>query len=609
MKQVYQINEDSRLRGSDKFRCFVWILFFFIAPQVSFAQIPPTQVTQIPVGKQNNLEKQLDIQIILDFSGSMNALMDGVKKIDAARNALATTLADIPQTTQVSFRVYGNNYSIKQKDLSCKDSTLLIPFGPVNKPTFINEASRIFPSGMTPIAHSLEQAAVDLKARPNYRHMIILISDGEETCEGNPAAVALSMKTAGIDVKIYSIGFGVNDIARQQLQGVSNNTGGKYFDAHSISSLQQSLKQISQETVPKKQALNERLGNFKVKGGDNYETAVPIDSNMLGKDFSFTHHIKKGAPEFFYLDVPAGYTLKVTGSTGEKSVKIDDFNRATEKTSSSPFLYLEVGNFDRKKITSIYSHNANQTKWIQVPSHSLNSNSKTLRYFIVVGKKDGSSYDIHKNSRIKVELIDHTDVGSNTDAAEDVMANPPQIEIDKEYTAHLSDNDKEDVFKVVGFKRGDILEVFAMPMHPKSRLTLVGIFDGFRTKHGKSAYPPNDGAPVRSQLTIPEDGDYYLKFKFSWHGNHITAYKIKVKKLSAVVEKKEEVPTYQPKKEKPVSKKMLQQPASTRSPAIPEEKVYQYFLKKPVMITLLIETGIIMILSLVIYFLIKFRKK
>lgn len=588
-------------------------LFVLSNSQIAFTQTPPNQVTQIPVGDQSNLEKPLDIQIILDLSGSMNALMDGTKKIDAARNALASTLNDIPANTEVAFRVYGNNYSIKQKDLSCQDSTLLIPFSPVNKSQFVTSANQLIPNGMTPIAFSLEKAALDLQTRAQNRHMIILISDGEETCEGDPAAVAAKMKANGIDVKIYSIGFGVNDIARQQLQGVSMNTGGKYFDANSIQSLQESLKQISQETVPQKAAIIERKGNFKVKGGDNYETAVPIDANMLGEEFSFTHHIKKGAPEFFYIDVPAGYTLKVTGSTGENAVEIDEFNQATEKNNGDPFLYVEVEDFDRKMLASIYTHDANFTRWIRIPSFSKRMNTEHSRYYIVVGKKEGNYNDIHKNSRIKVELIDHTDANTQTDASEDVMSNPPTIEIDQEYTAHLSDNDKEDVFKISGFKKGEVLELFAIPMDPNSRLTMEGIYDSYRTEIGRAAYPPNDGAPVKTKVTIPQDGDLFIKFKFSWHGDHITKYKFKVSKLdvSSAPTEKNSPPTYQPKTKnnQPDMAKQLKVKVSGTKTIVTEEKAWKYFFKKPVLITLLIQDGIILLLILSVYLLAKSRSK
>ena len=50
--------------------------------------------------------------------------------------------------------------------------------------------ARATPRGQTPLTYSLEQAAQDFGATSDEERVIILVSDGEETCGGDPAAAA-----------------------------------------------------------------------------------------------------------------------------------------------------------------------------------------------------------------------------------------------------------------------------------------------------------------------------------------------------------------------------------------------------------------------------------
>ena len=69
------------------------------------------------------------------------------------------------------------------------------------------EASRLTPYGYTPIADSLLKAGDDLQAIEADSRMIILITDGEETCGGDPIATAKHLCEMGIKLETNIIGF------------------------------------------------------------------------------------------------------------------------------------------------------------------------------------------------------------------------------------------------------------------------------------------------------------------------------------------------------------------------------------------------------------------
>ena len=60
---------------------------------------------------------------------------------------------------------------------------------------------------------------------------IVLVSDGIETCGGDPVAAAEELNRSGIEVEIDVVGFGVPDDEADQLRDVASAGGGEYFDA------------------------------------------------------------------------------------------------------------------------------------------------------------------------------------------------------------------------------------------------------------------------------------------------------------------------------------------------------------------------------------------
>ena len=84
------------------------------------------------------------------------------------------------------------------------------------------------PRGDTPIAYSLKEGAKDL-GDDGKRH-IILVSDGEETCSSDPCQEIRELVAGGISLQIDTVGFGVEDKARQQLSCIAEAGGGSYYE-------------------------------------------------------------------------------------------------------------------------------------------------------------------------------------------------------------------------------------------------------------------------------------------------------------------------------------------------------------------------------------------
>jgi Ca-activated chloride channel homolog len=180
--------------------------------------------------------------LVLDSSGSMKEPdASGSTKIAAAKQALNTVVDKLPEDAPVGLRVYGATVFEKSDQGACSDSQLVVPIGPADKPALKQAIGGYKPYGETPIAYSLKQAAKDVGTEG--QRTILLVSDGEETCDPDPCAVAKVIHDQGIDLKIDVVGLHVDAAAKEHLTCIAKAGGGKYYDADDAADLTATLDQ------------------------------------------------------------------------------------------------------------------------------------------------------------------------------------------------------------------------------------------------------------------------------------------------------------------------------------------------------------------------------
>lgn len=234
--------------------------------------------------------KSSGLEIIVDVSGSMNEAISGKSKMNIAKEVLTTTINGIPDTSFVGLRVYGDQGTVAEKN--CTDTRLLAPIAKINKTDLISKINSLTPKGWTPIDYSLRQSKNDFN--PEYGKVIILISDGEETCGGDPCAAIKELKNSGFDVTVHTVGFDVGDVAEKQLKCIADATGGEYKSAKNASELAESLRVFSTRAFQ----------NFQTAGGTTAGTgftdAPLVTAGKFGGDVLieenkfYKFNVKKG---------------------------------------------------------------------------------------------------------------------------------------------------------------------------------------------------------------------------------------------------------------------------------------------------------------------------
>lgn len=181
--------------------------------------------------------------LVLDSSGSMKEKVGGDTKIAIAKSALNVVVDKLPVNAQVGLRVYGATVFDRSDTGACTDSQLVVPIGTDNRAALRREIATYKPYGETPISYSLKQAAKDLGE--NGARTIVLVSDGEETCDVDPCVTAANLAKQGINLKIDVIGLRVNAKARAQLQCVADRGNGTYYDADNKQQIEESLDKLA----------------------------------------------------------------------------------------------------------------------------------------------------------------------------------------------------------------------------------------------------------------------------------------------------------------------------------------------------------------------------
>lgn len=196
-------------------------------------------------------QKQTNVVVLLDASGSMAGRVDGYTKMTLAKNAILRFANSLPKGTNVSLRVYGHEGSNQRKDkeVSCKSTEQVYPLTPFKKDSFERSLHKFQPTGYTPIALAIEKAAQDLKGQDGNNNIVYIVSDGIETCGGDPVASAKSLHTSNIKPIVNIIGFDVDKSGQQALKEVAEAGGGEYATVEDDGDLRDYFDQQQRELV------------------------------------------------------------------------------------------------------------------------------------------------------------------------------------------------------------------------------------------------------------------------------------------------------------------------------------------------------------------------
>lgn len=242
--------------------------------------IDSLSIATTPDSKEITKEEQTEtfnVEIILDASGSMKKKIGSKSMMEIAKEAIKEFASSLPEEANVGLRVYGHKGtgSNADKAMSCASNELVYPIQPYNESGLTEALGKFNPAGWTPLAQSLLEAQLDLAQYKgeNHQNIIYLVSDGVETCDGDPIAAAKSLKGSEISPVVNIIGFDLGSKDEQQLMAVAEAAGGTYVNVRNHEQLKGQFNQASADAYKWLTWLEkERTGIF--KNADKQKTEI-----------------------------------------------------------------------------------------------------------------------------------------------------------------------------------------------------------------------------------------------------------------------------------------------------------------------------------------------
>lgn len=174
-----------------------------------------------------------DAMIVFDTSGSMQAREQQYQsRLDVARLAMQGVLPEITAQRRTGLIVFGahENCSVELKLRLARDAGSAIK----------TQLDRLSPGAETPIAGAVEQAVNELEGRG----IVTVVTDGEETCGGDPCALGQRLQSIGPDLTVHVIGYKLPRKATPAAKCLAESTGGRFLTVDKATELAHALREV-----------------------------------------------------------------------------------------------------------------------------------------------------------------------------------------------------------------------------------------------------------------------------------------------------------------------------------------------------------------------------
>jgi Ca-activated chloride channel family protein len=222
----------------------------------------------------------------------------GEIKIVTARKVLGELASTLPENSQVGLIAYGH-----RREADCADIETVVPMGPLDRASLASKVQALNPKGKTPVTQSIEQAVAAAKAGGKST-TIVLLSDGIETCAGDPCAAVTKAKQSGVNFLLHVIGFDLSKENVSQLECAAQAGGGLYFSVENAGELSAALDQAV--TVKDEAPADSALSVKAMINGELADVAVQVTDARTGKPVAGGRTYKDPATNPRKLPLPAG---------------------------------------------------------------------------------------------------------------------------------------------------------------------------------------------------------------------------------------------------------------------------------------------------------------
>lgn len=266
--------------------------------------------------------------VVLDASGSMWGQIDGRSKIEIARETIAKVLPSVSKETELGLMVYGH----RDKG-SCSDIELVVPPAKGTEAEIVDFVNGITPKGKTPLTQAVREAADALKYTEE-KATVVLVTDGLETCEADPCALAAELESKGVDFTAHVVGFGLTEEEGSKVSCLAEGTGGQYLQASDAGQLVAALAATVVVPPTIKEKPVEQAEPVKLEYNVMTDSTLSEGGPSLGESSEIQWRIYKaaanGEPDGDYIDLQYKASYQATYPAG-KYIALATLNGSIER--------------------------------------------------------------------------------------------------------------------------------------------------------------------------------------------------------------------------------------------------------------------------------------
>lgn len=181
--------------------------------------------TQFPPGDEP------EVIIVVDASGSMGigGWFGGSSRMDRAKSSIDHVVRGLPDPITIGLIEFTNCNNVR------RDKFYTSP----QRPALLSEVNKLTPQQGTPLAGSIKRAG-DI-ASQDVESTIVLVTDGDDSCGGDPCAEARAIKARKPKVKINIVDLS-DGSQNAEMRCVANATGGQVLRPNSAMDMDKSLQ-------------------------------------------------------------------------------------------------------------------------------------------------------------------------------------------------------------------------------------------------------------------------------------------------------------------------------------------------------------------------------
>jgi Ca-activated chloride channel family protein len=251
--------------------------------EVCFADLPtlrgPAGEARFAAAEDAVAAEPRRLIVAVDASGSMAGRVTGEIKMDAAKEAALAFLSEAPEGVEVGLIAFGHtgNNEESGKVESCRGVETFYKVGTADRKEIETALTSFEPKGWTPLAAAIEAAGEAFVASNIPGEQVVyVVSDGEETCGGDPVAAARQLYTSDVKAVINVIGFDLADADRAQLEAVAQAGGGAFANASDPNALRNIGREIARNAHNVREIVSQRAQGARAEVANSAATARTV---------------------------------------------------------------------------------------------------------------------------------------------------------------------------------------------------------------------------------------------------------------------------------------------------------------------------------------------